>query len=77
MKQILFNKVYELEEETYKDLINKTAKLIERPYVQTLMMLKHLEPSQIDYLYNECVHKWKEKKFKSPARMWWTEKKKL
>ena len=79
MKQMSFNKVFTVEKKgsEYGDLIKRTSILIERPYMQTFKLVEKLEPSQVLFLYENSIKKWRELKFKSASMMWWTERKKL
>ena len=77
MKQITFEHIkLEKPTKTYSDLVNDVAKLINRPYPATLRMVQHLEPSQLQALYDDCLTKWRNRGFTSPSHMFWTERKK-
>lgn len=79
MKQVSFNKEFSVERSgtEYRDLIHNTSKLIGRSYVVTFKLVEKFEPSQVLFLYENCVANWRKKGFNSPAMMWWTERKKL
>lgn len=78
MKRVTFNhlSVIKREEpkETYADLVNKTAQLINRKYFPTLKMIETWEPSEVQALYDDCITKWRTRGYKSPSHMWWTER---
>lgn len=79
MKQLQIKREFTVEKQgnDYGDLIKKTSKLIERPYMVTFKLVEKLEPSQVLFLYENSVANWRKKNFSSPSFMWWTERKKL
>lgn len=80
MRQELLQKHFIVEKNNttvYGDYVKKTAQLIDRPYMVTFRMVQSWEPSTMINLYEECIQKWRARNYKSPAMMWWTERKKM
>lgn len=79
MQKLNFQKTFTVVPVTdeYADLIQKTAKLIKRSFPATLKMVEKWEPSFLASLYDDCLTKWRNRGFTSPAHMFWTERKKL
>ena len=73
------NRTFTVEPDTkaYGDLVQKTAKLIGRSFPATLKLVAPWEPSFLASLYDDCMAKWRNRGFKSPAHMWWTARKKI
>lgn len=79
MRPELFERKFTIEKNNtvYGDYVKKTAELIDRPYMITFRMVEKWEPATMINLYEECIEKWNSRGYKSPAMMWWTERKKL
>jgi hypothetical protein len=81
MKQALFQRTFTVDESkpdyTFGEYVKKTAQLIGRSYIATFKMVEKWEPGFLASLYDDCITKWKNRGFKSPSHMWWTERKKL
>jgi hypothetical protein len=77
--QISLFKKYEVprQNELYAEYIKKTSELIGKPYMVTFKLVEKWEPMVMANLYDECVTKWRNRGYKSPSMMWWTERKKL
>lgn len=79
MKHITFDQTRfeQPKQELYADYIKRTAQLLNRPYIVVFKMVEQWPPIQVVTLYDECVSKWKNRGYKSPSMMWWTERRKL
>lgn len=84
MERIQFNKAFIIKKEKldfnqddeFGQLVQKTAKLIGRSFPATFKLVEAWEPGFVAALYDDCMTKWRSRGFKSPAMMWWTERKK-
>lgn len=73
MKPITYNlERYTTPQKSYSDLVKETALLIKRSYPATLKMVEAWEPAELQALYDDCINKWRNEGFNSPAHRWWT-----
>lgn len=71
----LLKNLNEEEKEKYSDLVQTVSELVGKSYIVTLEAVKNYEPSELKALYTDCIAKWRDFGFNSPAHMFWTRRK--